>query len=207
MLRPAPALLVLVAMSVIVGGCGNGSDATNRDAQVRVFAGVVNLRISDASGMTLAPSNAVLSDGAGSAKCAGGEGNTAIVSRPLVGRRWETFSYVIAMSNEVAAARFVSALGTPRGASCFVPEAGSSPAPSVTRLAAKLPAGQPCVGFRTVTNSPERHSERLYLDIFLFPSGSAVVGLVALSGDTPPPKAAEQRLLSILSRRAQAHKI
>jgi hypothetical protein len=128
------------------------------------------------------------------------------LSRAFVNRRWETFSYVLAMSSDASAERYLSALGTPGGRSCFVPEVRSSPPPSITQLSAMLPTGQRYVGVRAVT-SPVGRSERLRIDTFLFAAGPTVVGLVTLSGNTAPPRSAERRLLSLLYSRAQAHRL
>jgi hypothetical protein len=208
-MRRATALsLVLVATAVIAGGCGMSNRSTASSAQVVAFARAVNLRSGDVPALRVAGSNALVppKGAGGSTQCAGGKGATApIVSRAFVARTWETFSYVVAMSSQASAARYVSALGAPGGRSCFVPEVQSSPAPSVTRLTAMLPIGERYVGVRTVA-PPEGRSGRLHLDAFVFASGSNVVGLVALGGDTAPPRSAERRLLALLYSRAEAHK-
>lgn len=208
MLRTTARSLVLAAMALIAGGCGGSAHFSAGNAQVLAFAGAVNLRSSDVPGLRVARSNALIpaQGNGGATSCAGGNGVRPILSRAFVARRWETFSFVVAMSSEASAVRYVSALGTPGGKSCFVPEVQSSPPPSVTRLAAMLPAGQRYVGVRTVTSRDGR-SEGLHIDTLLFAAGPTVVGLVALSGNTPPPKSAERRLLSLLYNRARAHRL
>jgi hypothetical protein len=213
--------LVLSATAMLVAGCGGGSSSHTSassaaaiagppitKARAVAFAGAVNLRSTDVPGLRVAGSNALIppqGDG-DSTPCAGGKGARPILSRAFVARRWETFSYVVAMSSEASAERYVSALGTPGDRSCFVPEVQSSPPPSVTRLSAMLPTGQRYVGVRTVT-PPDGRSELLHIDTFLFASGPTVVGLIALSGNTAPPRSTERRLLALLYTRAQAHKL
>jgi hypothetical protein len=208
MLRITATSLVLAAMALIAAGCGRSAHVSASNAQVLAFAGAVNLRSTDVPELRVARSNALLppQGGGGSTSCAGGTGVRPILSRAFVARRWETFSYVVAMSSEASAESYVSALDTPKGRSCFVPEVQSSPPPSVTRLSATLPAGQRYVGVRTVT-SPDGRSEGLHIDTFLFAAGPTVVGLVALSGNTAPPRSAERRLLSLLDSRARAHRL
>jgi hypothetical protein len=173
---------------------------------VLAFARAVNLRSTDVPELRVADSNALIPPQGDSPACAPGKGARPLLSRAFVARRWETFSYVVAMSSEASAERYVSALDTLGGRSCFVPEVQSSPPPSVTRLSAMLPTGQRYVGVRTVT-PPDGRSERLHIDTFLFAAGPTVVGLVALSGNTAPPRSAERRLLSLLYSRAQAHRL
>jgi hypothetical protein len=200
--------MALVGTAVVAGGCGMSNRSTASSAQVFAFARAVNLRSGDVPELRVADSNALIppKGGGSSTQCAGGKGAAApIVSRAFVARTWETFSYVVAMSSEASAAEYVSALGTPGARSCFVPEVQSSPAPSVTRLTAMLPTGERYVGVRTVA-PPDGRSGRLDLDAFIFASGSNVVGLVALGGDTAPPTSAERRLLALLYSRAEAHK-
>jgi len=45
------------------------------------------------------------------------------------------------------------------------------------------------------------------VDAFFVIAGRTVVGLLAQSGDVPPPVAAERRLLTLLYSRAEAHKL
>jgi hypothetical protein len=208
MLRITATSLVLAAMALTAAGCGRSAHFSASNAQVLAFARAVNLRSTDVPELRVARSNALIppqGDG-GATSCAGGKGVRPILSRAFVARRWETFSYVVAMSSEASAVRYVSALGTRGGRSCFVPEVQSSPPPSVTRLAAMLPDGQRYVGVRTVT-SPDGRSEGLHIDTFLFAAGPTVVGLVALNGNTAPPSSAERRLLSLLYSRARAHRL
>jgi hypothetical protein len=209
MLRFIITSLVLAATAVVVGGCGRSDHSSARNAQVLALARAVNLRSTDVPEMRVTGSNALIPlNGSGSSmRCAGGKGAPPIVSRAFVARTWEIFSYVVPMHSEASAARYVSALDTSRRRSCFVPEVESSPSPSVTRLSAALPSGQRYVGVRVVTPPPNRQSERLHIDTFLFASGPTVVGLIALSGDTAPPRSAERRLLSLLYSRAQAHRL
>ncbi len=206
-LRIASTWLVLAATAVVAAGCGKSNVSSASNAQVLAFARAVNLRTTDVPEMTVARSNALIpakGDG-NSTPCAGGKSAAPILSRAFVARTWETFSYVVAMPSEAFAARYVSTLGTPQGRSCFVPEIESSPPPSVTRLSAALPTGQRYVGVRMVT-APRGRSERPHIDTFLFAIGPTVVGLIALGGETPP-SSTEQRLLSLLYSRAEAHKL
>lgn len=204
MLRAATTSLVLITTALITAGCGSAhSSASN--AQVHAFARAVNLHSSEVPQLRVARSNALIPSQGHSSACAPGKG-APILSRAFVAQRWETFSYVVGMSSEASAARYVSALGTPRGRSCFVPEVQSSPPSSITQLSAMLPTGQRYVGVRTVT-SPVGQSERLHIDTFLFAAGPAVVGLVVLSGNTAPPRSAERSLLSLLYSRAQEHRL
>jgi hypothetical protein len=173
MLRITATSLVLAAMALIAAGCGRSAHSSAGNAQVLAFARAVNLRSTEVPELRVAGSNALIPPQGHSPACAPGKGASPILSRAFVARRWETFSYVVAMSSEVSAERYVSALGTPGGRSCFVPEVQSSPPPSVTRLSAMLPAGQRYVGVRAVT-SPDGRSERLHIDTFLFAAGPTV---------------------------------
>jgi hypothetical protein len=208
MLRIATTSLILTTTALIAAGCGRSAHSSTSNAQVLAFARAVNLRSTDVPGLRVAGSNALIpAQGNGdSTSCASSKGVRPIPSRAFVARSWETFSYVVAMSSEASAERYVSALETPGSRSCFMPEVQSSPAPSITRLSAMLPTGRRYVGVRLVT-PPEGRSERLDIDTFLFATGPTVVGLVALSGDTAPPRSAERRLLSLLDSRAQAHRL
>lgn len=208
MLRITATSLVLAAMALIGAGCGRSAHFSASNAQVIAFARAVNLRSTDVPELRVARSNTLIppQGDRGSTSCTGGKGVHPILSRAFVARRWETFSYVVAMSSEASAVRYVSVLGTPGGRSCFVPEVQSSSPPSVTRLAAMLPASQRYVGVRAVTSSDGR-SEGFHIDTFLFAAGPTVVGLVALSGNTAPPRSAERRLLSLLYSRARAHRL
>jgi len=207
-LRITATWLVLAATAVIAVGCGSSARSSPGSARVLAFARAVGLRGTDVPGMRVAGSNALIppqGDG-NSTPCAVGKSAPPIVSRAFVARTWETFSYVVAMPSDASAESYVSALDTQGARSCFVPEVQSSPPPSVTRLSAALPAGQRYVGVRTVAPRDGR-SERLHIDTYLFATGPTVVGLVALSGDAPPPTSAERRLLSLLYSRAQAHRL
>jgi hypothetical protein len=206
MLRAAATSLVLVAMALAPAGCGGSVHSSANNAQVLAFARAVNLRSSEVPELRVAHSNALIPPQGHSSACAPAKGTRQILSRAFVNRRWETFSYVLAMSSDASAERYLSALGTPGGRSCFVPEVRSSPPPSITQLSAMLPTGQRYVGVRAVT-SPVGRSERLRIDTFLFAAGPTVVGLVTLSGNTAPPRSAERRLLSLLYSRAQAHRL
>ncbi len=203
MLRAAAASLVLITMALIAAGCGGSAHSLASKAQVLAFARAVNLRSSEVPELRVARSNALIPPQGHSSACVPGKAAGPSLSRVFVARSWETFSFVVAMSSDASAESYISALGTPGGRSCFVPEVQSSPPPRVTRLSAMLPTGQRYVGVRAVT-SPVGRSERLHIDTFVFAAGPAVVGLVTLSGNTAPPRSAERRLLSLLYSRAQA---
>jgi hypothetical protein len=198
--------LILTAIAVIAAGCGGSTHPSARSAQVLAFARAVNLRSADLPAMRVARSNALIpSEGGGkSTPCAGAKGVPPIVSRAFVARKWETFSFVVAMSSVASAKRYVWLLGTPGDRSCFAPDVQSSSPPSITRVWAVLPGGQRYIGVRTVTPT-DADSERLHIDTFVFANGPAVVGLVLLGENSAPPTSAERRLLSLLSSRAQAH--
>jgi hypothetical protein len=208
-LRITATWLVLAVTAVIAGGCGKSNVSLATNAQVRAFARAVNLRATDAPEMRAAASNALVPPKGNSSAtpCAIGKSIAPILSRVLAARTWEAFSYVVPMHSEASAARYVSALDSSRGRSCFVPEVESSPPPNVTRLSTVLPTGQRYVAVRVVTPPLSRRSERLHIDTFLFAIGPTVVGLIALSGDPVPPRSVEQRLLSLLYSRAKAHKL
>ncbi len=196
-----------IGATLVAAACGSSSHSSASKGQVLAFARTVNLRSTDVPGLRVAGSNALIPPQENDSRsCAGAKGSQPILSRAFVGRKWETFSYVVAMANETSAQKYVSALSTPGGKSCFVPEVESSPPPSVSRLSATLPSGRPYVSVRTVT-PVEGRSGGLHIDTLLFAAGPTVVGLVALSGSTAPPIATEQTLLSLLYSRAQANKI
>jgi hypothetical protein len=79
---------------------------------------------------------------------------------------------------------------------------------TVSSLAVSAPGATGTIGFRIVTMLSFPVSEvsvPIYFDVLGFTSGPAEVALSASSATQPVPPATEQRLLSLLLTRAQAH--
>jgi hypothetical protein len=114
---------------------------------------------------------------------------------------WWMRSTVGVLPSRTLATAYVSALGSSRGRRCMLVGLRLK---GEKRTIGTLPVGSPFVGFRT-SYSSDRLIGRSHIDFFAFRSGRVVVTLTA-EGERTPPLATEQRLLSMLYRRAQTHK-
>jgi hypothetical protein len=143
-----------------------------------------------------------------------------------IGRKAEAVrvkSSVEVMPTAALAAQNYGALASARGRACIehvLPQTleGSSTGPArvgpatISRLPNLLAPGTESFGVRVSTTFTgivrgRQIRLRVYLDVFDLLAGPAEVGL-SLGGIVhPPPRAAEQRLLSLLYTRAETHKL
>ncbi len=209
--------LALAVTAMLIAGCGGSSHASSSsaaldagapitNAQALAYAHAVNLRAADVPGTTSKRYVEVVKyqrKQGSFPRCAGLPAGKLLmeVQSPIFGSAyWWMRSTVAAMSSETFAAAYVSALGSSRGHRCLLPrQADLKVSFSTLRVA------PPVVGFR-VTEKVGTRIERSHRDIFAFAAGRAVATLTT-EGERTPPLTAEQRLLSLLYNRAEAHKL
>jgi hypothetical protein len=204
-------------------------------AQAQAYAHEVNLAAADIPGATVLSLERETGEPPPAdvevASCSGGVSPRARVAnidsaRFRIGREPEAVrvkSSVGAMPTAALAAQNYRALASARGDACIkhiFPQAleGSSNGPArvgpatISRLPNLLAPGTESFGVRvsttlTATVRGKQVSLPVFSDIFHLLAGPAEVGLSVSGIVHPPPRAAEQRLLTLLYTRAQTHKL
>jgi hypothetical protein len=205
-------------------------------AQAMAWAHAVNLQAADLPGMTVTsregPSPASTGVGREINRCAGlvnpGVSVVGIRSAKFAGvaetEHEQINSAVEVMSSAAVAARNNAVAQSQRALSCaerllprlYAKQNGGRVrygALKVSRLSDPLPGAPGSFGIRVaisilgVPGSAEPTQPHLYVDGFGFLSGSGEVNLIATAFPEPVSEEVEQRLLSLLSSRAQAHRL
>lgn len=219
MRRPTSTMLALAATAILIAGCGNSSHTSASsaafiagppitNAQVLAYAHAVNLRAGDVPGTTSKRTAESVEIVRGRRKpsaflrCVGLPTprmvlkiHSAIFGAPY----WWLRSTVEVMPSKAPAAADVAVFGSSRDWHCFFPRQAD-----LKVAFSALPVASPFVGIR-VTQSAGTIAQT-YQDIFAFASGRAMVTL-SISGSKMPAFTAEQRLLTLLYNRAEAHKL
>jgi hypothetical protein len=187
----------------------------------------INLTAGDIPGASISRKKQRSSEAAERPRCEGSIGrgpNIAEVQSPRLtrGSELETEEFrssVTVRPDARAAARDLAWLRRPGAAQCIahtlsrrfggrtIREAHWG-AFRVSPLSTQVPGAARTIGLRITTTLSFPVTEisvPIYLDLLLFASGPAEIGMWGMSATQPVPAATEQRLLSLLLDRAQAH--
>jgi hypothetical protein len=208
--------LGLAWIAASIAGCAESSPtATSRveeqitTRQALSYASAVNLRAADDPGTTsnrytervrYPPTRARTRDSF--SRCAGlpaGRPTMEIQSPILQSAYWWMRSTAWFMSSRTFASDYATTLGSPRGWHCLLPHS-----PGFDASFRALAAPPPSVGLRVTQNLGKLGQSND--DVFAFAAGRLVVTLT-IEGSRMPSPTTEQRILSLLHRRAEAHKL
>lgn len=227
-------LVVLIAGGVTIAVAGSGSvTALITRARAVAFARAVNLRAADLPrfknlGLAAEPQPRTNTTDPEFARCVDVKPNRYVASAQSPGfihGRFRTqaelvTSKVIVLPTASLAARELIILNSARGRSCFArliqPESTSATESHlrIDRVSWSSPTLPPAAhGFKvrvsgTLTGIHTRNRPiHLYIDMFGFTNGPAQIYLVDTGWESPARSGTEQRLLSLLHSRAEAHKL
>jgi hypothetical protein len=217
--RSIVTILTIAATVVLVAGCGSSSHSSAStaaliagppisDAQALAYAHAVNLRPGDVPGTTSNRTAESVETVRGRRKpsaflrCVGVPTpsmvlviHSAIFGAPY----WWLRSTVEVMPSKAFATAYATLLGSSRDWRCSFPRQAE-----LKMAFSAIPVRSPLVGLR-VTQDAGTFAQS-YQDIFTFASGRAVV-MLSISGSKMPALTTEQRLLSLLYTRTEAHKL
>ena len=219
--RIAATWLVLSATVVLVAGCGDGTSVSAStsagpvtEAQLVAYAHAVNLRPADLpEAVARGPAETMKHRRSESPllRCTGltsAQNVLAIASRSLNGPGGEVIqSAVLAMPSTAVATAYVAAFSTSRGRKCLERTVSGTQAKVISAISLAVPVGPGSVGVRTRVRFGRPGFAQLYIDEFFFVAGPTVVSLIASYGEKPTAPATEDRLLSLLYSRAEAHRL
>jgi hypothetical protein len=198
-------------------GCASNAQATASVTrkQALAFARAVNLRPGDVSGFHNEPGSETdvmhALPQSKRKKCPGEPSTSTEVRSPLFlgPGEWELSSFVSVVASEQAAVAWVAVLKTERGLECLAPGLHGPNPPRVTMLPVELPTGAHFIAVRLgaekFKGAPPR--DRAYTDLLTVVVGQTFISLDDMRWGSPPPVATEDKLLALLYRRAEAHKL
>jgi hypothetical protein len=216
---PGSTMLALTTTAMLLAGCGSsthpssisapvGADKPIANAQALAYAHAVNLRAGDVPATTSKRT-------AESVKIVRAQRKPSVFQRcvevpaarlvlvihsAIFGAPyWWMRSTVEVMPSDAFATAYAAVFGSSRDWPCFFPRQAD-----LKVAFSALQVASPFVGIR-VTQSAGTIAQT-YQDIFAFASGRAMVTL-SISGSKMPAFTAEQRLLTLLYNRAEAHKL
>jgi hypothetical protein len=215
-----PTVLPITAACALVAGCGGGITK----ARAVAFARAVNLRVSDAPGMSVhgrererpALPKAARALEAALSRCEGVHPATRVASIHSISlargrkRQEESFvSMVEVLPTAALAAQTLAAERPSRQAACAdrvfgEPERADIKSVPVSPLPGVLTSYEEQASVR-LPRTAVSSGYRLYLDVLGFRWGSAVILLDAQRLDHPPSSSEAHRLLSLLYSRAKTH--
>jgi hypothetical protein len=210
------ALVVFCATAVLFAGCGGSGRASTAPAQALDDADAINLSAADVPRLRVAKTLVINPPSSGDfLPCAGVTAPTGVVtiaSRAFIGGEGSVSSYVVTLPSESLATAYVSALETLRGRACFAHSIVSHGVAfrgltHATGLTAALPHGVRHVGVRLTLALQDPMPLEVICNGVVFASGTSVVGLLASDVGKPPRVATDQRLITLLYSRAEAHKL
>ena len=114
---------------------------------------------------------------------------------------------MLAMPSTAVATAYVAAFSTSRGRKCLERTVSGTQAKVISAISLAVPVGPGSVGVRTRVRFGRPGFAQLYIDEFFFVAGPTVVSLIASYGEKPTAPATEDRLLSLLYSRAEAHRL